>query len=134
MAYSVSSEAGGLRAVVAGHGAFADGAISAIEQIAGRGAVFLPISNDGLCPEDIEVAVSRAIDKGGVRVIFTDLPGGSCTMAVRRLIRDRPGVVLVTGANLALLLDFAMHDEIDPVSAVRQALERGRAAMTVFGV
>ena len=75
----------------------------------------------------------HALDETGARVIFTDLPAGSCTMAVRRLVRSRPGVVLVTGINLPLLLDFAMQDDIEPVAAANGALERGRASMVLHG-
>jgi PTS system N-acetylgalactosamine-specific IIA component len=122
-----------VRAVVAGHGSFASGMISAVEQITGRGASFLAMSNTGLCLDDIQGALVQALDHTGVRVIFTDLPAGSCTMAVRRMIRARPGVVLVTGTNLALLLDFAMQDSADPLVALNSALERGRASMAVHG-
>lgn len=122
-----------VRAVVAGHGSFASGMISAVEQITGRGASFLAMSNTGLCLDDIQGALVQALDHTGVRVIFTDLPAGSCTMAVRRMIRARPGVVLVTGTNLALLLDFAMQDSADPLVALNTALERGRASMAVHG-
>lgn len=122
-----------VRAIVAGHGAFAAGIISAVEQITGRGAVFLPISNAGLCLDDIQGTLAQALDKTGARVIFTDLPAGSCTMAVRRMIRERPGVLLVTGANLSLLLDFAMQDDVEPALAVQSALDRGKASMAVYG-
>ncbi|WP_169307625.1 PTS sugar transporter subunit IIA [Gemmatimonas aurantiaca] len=122
-----------IRAVVAGHGTFATGVISAIEQITGRGAAFLPISNSGLCLDDIQGALAQAIDDSGAKVVFTDLPAGSCTMAVRRMIRERPGVLLVTGVNLSLLLDFAMQDDADTVTAVQGALDRGKASMVVYG-
>lgn len=122
-----------VRAIVAGHGSFASGIISAVEQITGKGAVFLAVSNTGLCLEDIQGTLVRALDDTGARVVFTDLPAGSCTMAVRRMIRARPGVVLVTGVNLSLLLDFAMHESADPLAAAQAALERGRAAMLVHG-
>ncbi len=122
-----------IRAVVAGHGAFPTGVISAVEQITGRGGVFLPISNAGLCLDDIQEALARALDETGARVIFTDLPAGSCTMAVRRMIRERQGVLLVTGVNLSLLLDFAMQDDVDPAMAVQTALDRGKASMMVYG-
>jgi len=126
-----------IRAVVAGHGQFATGIISAVEQITGRGAVFIPVSNAGLCLDDIQGAIARALDETGARVIFTDLPAGSCTMAVRRLVKERPGTVLVTGINLSLLLDFAMQDLPeggDPALAVQTALDRGRASMAVYGL
>ncbi len=122
-----------VRAIVAGHGSFASGIISAVEQITGKGAVFLAVSNTGLCLEDIQGTLVRALDDTGARVVFTDLPAGSCTMAVRRMIRARPGVVLVTGVNLSLLLDFAMQESADPLAAAQAALERGRAAMLVHG-
>jgi PTS system N-acetylgalactosamine-specific IIA component len=122
-----------VRAIVAGHGAFASGIISAVEQITGRGASFLAMSNTGLCLDDIQGTLARALDDSGAHVIFTDLPAGSCTMAVRRMIRARPGVLLVTGINLSTLLDFAMQDASDPVVAVNAALERGRVSMAVYG-
>lgn len=122
-----------VRAIVAGHGSFATGIISAVDQITGRGASFLAMSNTGLCLDDIQETLARAVDDTGARVIFTDLPAGSCTMAVRRMIRARPGVLLVTGINLSLLLDFAMQESVDPIVAVNAALERGRASMAVHG-
>lgn len=143
MGVSIEQEVGGngggaidaapvpVRAVVAGHGTFASGIISAVEQITGRGASLLAISNTGLCLDDIQQTLARALDDTGAQVIFTDLPAGSCTMAVRRMIRARPGVVLVTGINLSLLLDFAMQDDVAPLTAVHSALERGRASMAV---
>ncbi len=122
-----------VRAIVAGHGSFASGIISAVEQITGKGASFLAMSNTGLCLDDIQHTIARALDDSGAHVIFTDLPAGSCTMAVRRMIRARPGVLLVTGINLSTLLDFAMQESIEPVVAVNAALERGRASMAIYG-
>lgn len=126
-------DAPSVRGVVAGHGTFAAGIISAVDQITGRGAQFVGISNTGLCLDDIQGTLAQTLDATGAKVIFTDLPAGSCTMAVRRLVRERPGVLLVTGINLSLLLDFAMQDDVDPVHAVQGALERGRASMVVHG-
>jgi PTS system N-acetylgalactosamine-specific IIA component len=122
------SEATNARAIVAGHGTFAAGIISAVEQITGRGSLFVAVSNTGLCLDDIQETLARELDRTGARVLFTDLPAGSCTMAVRRMIRERQGVVLVTGVNLSTLLDFAMQ-EGDPVADALAALERGRASM-----
>ena len=127
------SESEAVRAIVAGHGTFAVGVISAVEQITGRGSVFVPISNAGLCLDDIQETLARELDRTGARVLFTDLPAGSCTMAVRRMLRTRPEVLLVTGVNLALLLDFAMCDDADPVAAANVAIERGRASMAAYG-
>lgn len=130
---ATSTAPSGIRAIVAGHGAFATGIISAVEQITGQGAQFVAVSNAGLCLDDIQGTLARVLDDTGATVIFTDLPAGSCTMAVRRMIRERPGVLLVTGINLSLLLDFAMQQSVDPAQAVQSSLDRGRASMAVHG-
>ena len=121
------------RAIVAGHGGFPDGIVNAVDQISGKGDVFLALSNQGLSGEDIESRLSSVSSSSGVRVFFTDLPGGSATLAVRRLMRSNPGFVLVTGANLATLLEFAFQSDTDPIAAARSAVEKGRAALGVHG-
>ena len=45
-----------------------------------------------------------------VRVIFTDLQAGSCTMASRRILRGMDDAVLIAGANLPTLLDFVFAE------------------------
>ena len=124
----------GPRAVVAGHGAFAVGITSAVQQIAGKGDSLTPVSNTGLGAADIESAIARAIDASGATVIFTDLPAGSCTIAARRLLRTRPDLVLVTGVNLATALEYVFRSSDEPpVDAAKAAAEKGRATLLVFG-
>lgn len=138
MTSSTSSADGGAppgnpRAIVAGHGSFPAGLISAVEQISGRGGVFLAISNSGLSAQDIEEQLRAAATGPGISVFFTDLPGGSATFAVRRLMRDDPRIVLVTSTNLATLLEFVFQANADPREAAKASAEKGRAALAVFG-
>jgi PTS system N-acetylgalactosamine-specific IIA component len=121
------------RAIVAGHGEFAAGVVSAVVQITGRDDVFSALSNRDLGPEEIERQLRERLDATGARVIFTDLPAGSSTIAARRLIRDRTDVVLVTGTNLAALLDFVFQQNVLPEEAARHAADKGRAALAVAG-
>lgn len=119
------------RAIVAGHGDFAAGLVSAVEQITGRGALFIPVAVQGLCTADIEELLRNRMQTAGVSVIFTDLQAGSCTMAARRILRGTPGAVLIAGANLPILLDFAFADAMPAPDAARHAAERGRTAISV---
>ena len=122
------------RAIVAGHGEFAAGLVSAVDQITGRGELFVPLSNRDMSAQDVERALREAIAAGEeIKVIFTDLPAGSCTMAARRLIRERSDLTLVTGTNLATLLDFAFHTDVPPIEAAQHAADKGRAALAVTG-
>ncbi|MDB4879159.1 MAG: phosphotransferase system enzyme component [Gemmatimonadetes bacterium] len=124
---------GAKRALVAGHADFASGLVSAVELISGRGEVLVALQVTGLCGADIEGLIARTLVESGARVIFTDLQAGSCTMAARRVQRTMPGVVLVAGANLPMLLDFALSTDPDLSVAAAAAAEKGRAAVSVFG-
>ena len=121
------------RAIIAGHGDFAAGLVSAVQQITGRGGVFCAISARDLSAADLDDLLRRTIDETGVSVVFTDLQAGSCSMATRRLLRERPNVLLVAGANLPMLLDFVFADSMPAIEAARHSVERGRAAITAIG-
>jgi PTS system N-acetylgalactosamine-specific IIA component len=122
-----------VKALVAGHGAFAEGLLSAVEQITGRSEVFIPVTNRDLSAAGVEELIRAKLASSGARVIFTDLPAGSCTMAARRIQREDPGVSVVTGVNLATLLDFAFHEDANDAGAVAHAADKGRAALSVLG-
>jgi PTS system N-acetylgalactosamine-specific IIA component len=121
-------------AIVASHGDLAAGFVSAVQQITGRGDLFIAMSNAGMGASEIERALLELIDTRNIRVIFTDLPAGSCTIAARRVLKARPDVVLVTGASLPLLLDFMSHEELPPAQAASHAVERAvRSLVAVPG-
>ena len=121
------------RAVVVGHGEFAGGLVSAVGQICGMADKLVVLSMMGMTPEDIESTIREHLDRTGARVIFTDLPAGSATIAARRIVRDDPGIVLVSGVNLATLLDFVFSTDQSPTEAARAAAERGKASLIVVG-
>lgn len=121
------------RAIVAGHGDFASGLVSAVDVITGRGAQLVPVAVPGLCAEDIEKLIRERMEESGVKVIFTDLQAGSCTMAARRILRGVDDAVLIAGVNLPTLLDFVFAEQMDAIDAARHSAERGRAAITVVG-
>jgi PTS system N-acetylgalactosamine-specific IIA component len=116
-------------AIVLAHGSLADGLVSAVQLISGRGARLMPLSNEGLSGADLAARLTAAMDATGARVIFTDLPAGSCNSAALRAIHGREGAVVVMGANLPALLHFAMHDELPPDAAARQAAARGLSVL-----
>ena len=121
------------RAIVAGHGDLAAGLVSAVAQITGRGEVLLPLSNRGMGGEQLEATLRATLDATGVRLVFTDLPGGSWTMAARRVLRSDPSLLLVTGVNLPMLLDWLGRDGEPTVGGARGVAERGRSAILAAG-
>ena len=118
------------RAIVIAHGKLAQALVSAVDLIAGRGAEFLAISNEGLGAAGVTAALKRALDESGASVVFTDLPAGSCTLAARRLLRERPELRVVVGVNLPMLLEYALR-EAPGGADVAAAAERGRESIHV---
>jgi len=121
------------RAIVAGHGEFAAGLVSAVEQITGRGGQLIAVSVAKLGVEDIEKLLRSRMQESNVKVIFTDLQAGSCTMASRRILRGVDDAVLIAGTNLPTLLDFVFSEAKSPAEAARHAAERGKSAITAHG-
>ena len=120
------------RGIIVGHGEFATGLASAVQQICGLADVFAAVSNRDHPADELE-RILREYADNGAEVIFTDLPGGSAATAARRVMRDHPKLVLVTGANLAALLEFALGERCGPATAARTAVEKGRSAMNSSG-
>jgi N-acetylgalactosamine PTS system EIIA component len=121
------------RALVAGHGDFATGMVSAVDQITGRGSVLVALTNRGLGADEIVRTLREAVVAASAQVIFTDLPAGSWTIAARRVQRERPEIVVVTGANLPALLDFVFQTDSASADAARHAADKGRGALVVLG-
>ncbi|HEY7859793.1 MAG TPA: hypothetical protein VIB98_00055 [Gemmatimonadaceae bacterium] len=117
-------------AIVLAHAELAAGLVSAVEQITGMGSRFLAMSNSGLSGAELEGRLRALVDETGARVVFTDLPAGSCNIAAFRLLRDRD-VIVVSGVNLPTLLHFVTHPQLAPEQAAAEAVERGAPTLKV---
>jgi len=95
--------------------------------------MLLPLTNRGLGADEIIRVLREAAASAGTRVIFTDLPAGSWTIAARRLQRESPEVVVVAGANLPALLDFVFQTDTEVTAAARHSADKGRGALVVLG-
>lgn len=120
------------KAIVLAHGNVAQALVAAVHLITGRGDRFSPLSNQDLGAAEIDALLRERVDALGARVIFTDLPAGSCNFAACRLLKDRPGLIVVTGVNLPALLQFATRGAVSDADAVAEAVERGGSALRVL--
>ncbi|HJU89750.1 MAG TPA: hypothetical protein VJ672_10175 [Gemmatimonadaceae bacterium] len=118
-------------AIIIGHGDFALGMISAVDQITGMGDLFIPMSNSGLSAADVQAKLRELIDAHGAEVIFTDLPAGSCNMAAARIAGLAPEITVVTGVSLPVLLHYALHGNVSSREAAAEAVERAIPALKV---
>jgi mannose/fructose-specific phosphotransferase system component IIA len=113
--------------VLAGHGAFGPGLASAVDVILGPQPGFgvLELAEDD-SPERFQQRLEEAVeavDGGAGVLVLADLPGATPFSAAARLSRSRPGVEVVGGANVPMLLDVLTQraGDVSEVAAVAAA-------------
>ncbi len=98
--------------VLTGHGDFAPGLASSIEMIAGPQADFDVVafheSAAGDYPAILADAVNGSVERCGSAIVFCDLTGGTPFNQAMLLSQAQPGVEVVAGTNLPLLLEALM--------------------------
>lgn len=115
-----------VRGVVVAHADLAPAFVRAVEGISGVSGVLVPVSNEGVGPEELRRRVAAACAEGPV-IIFVDLASGSCAFTCRLVARDSDRLAMVTGANLPMLLDFVFHRELPLEELVERLVQKGRA-------
>lgn len=104
--------------VVIGHGTLAAALIDAVERIAGGDRGLIAISNTDCDRKALEQQITEAV-AGRPAIVFIDMPSGSCMFAAMHRLQSMPDVRLVTGVNLAMLLEFVFNRDgnVDDVAA-----------------
>lgn len=119
----------GVRGIVIAHGDMATGMIDAVRHIAGIDGDFLrPLSNRGLGPDALAQEV-RTMANGRPTIVFSDLQSGSCGFAARRCVQESPNLVVISGVNLPILLEFVMRRQLPLDQLVPFLLAKGRASI-----
>jgi mannose/fructose-specific phosphotransferase system component IIA len=119
-----------LLGVVVCHGPLATALVDAAEQISGLKGVLVPVTNSGCDRDTLEERVIRAVN-GQPAVVFVDLASGSCSFAVLKRLRGEPSVRVVTGVNLAMLVDFVFHRTLSPQEAATRAVAAGEKSIRI---
>ena len=119
-----------LQGVVVCHGAIAGALVEAAEQISGVAGVLKAVSNTGCDRGSLEQRILEAVGDQAT-VVFVDMASGSCLIAVLARLRERSNVKVVTGVNLAMLIDFVFHLSQAPDAAASRAAAAGERAIKV---
>lgn len=99
-------------AVLIGQGSLPGALLESASAIVGDCSGVLVISNTScsleLLDQRLELAVSSFPPESGV-IIFSDLFGSSCSNAGREVRKRRPGVAVICGTNLPMLIRFLKY-------------------------
>jgi mannose/fructose-specific phosphotransferase system component IIA len=120
-----------LHGVVVGHAGLSAALVGAVEQIAGQGSGLTAVSNSGCDRDRLEELIMAAVG-GQPTVVFIDMPSGSCLFAVMRRLESMPHVRVVTGVNLAMLLEFVFNRDGTPAQAAEHLAQVGVRAIAAL--
>ena len=119
-----------LQGVVVCHGALAGALVDAVEQVSGVRGALVAVSNSGCDRGRLEERIVAAVGDRPT-VVFVDMASGSCLIATLAQLRTRPDVKVVTGVNLAMLVDFVFHRSLSPQEAATRAVAAGEKSIRI---
>ncbi|WP_067142479.1 PTS sugar transporter subunit IIA [Oceanivirga salmonicida] len=102
-----------MKKLIATHGKMSEGLKSSLELILGpiNDIEIITAYIDGIkIEEEFEKWLSK-LRKNEKSVVFTDIEGGSVNQYI--LSKKTENIILITGVNLPLLLEFCSDEEID---------------------
>jgi PTS system mannose-specific IIA component len=119
--------------VIVAHTDVAEALLAAVRAIAGDDAGLVAVSNRGCDRAALAARLEQAL-AGRPALIVTDMAGGSCAHTAVAVARTRADLKVVTGVNLAMLVDFAFHRDLPLEAAAERAVHTGRTAVGVVGL
>jgi len=118
--------------VVVGHGRFAEGLLSALSVVAGEQEHLWALSNQGRGGEELEAEIAGILAARGAgreAYLLSDMDGGSCGQACRRLLADGRVRAVFYGVSLPLLIEFVFLQDEPFERFVLDVLAKSRKAL-----
>ncbi len=124
----MNKSASTVHALIVGHGEYPHGLLSAAESIVGKQEGVAVISNRGLGSEELQEKIEAEFGECADGLfVFVDLVGGSCFNACRNLLPRCPGWVLISGANLPMIVTYLSYrNRLAGGALLEKTLEAGR--------
>lgn len=120
-------------ALIVTHADLGTALVRAAESVVGRIEDVSLLSNEGLSRADLEEAIEASVrhwPAGGL--MLTDFWGGSCHTCGVTAARRHGEVIILTGINLPLLLDYLHNRDRLTVGALAERLQqKGRDSIRV---
>ncbi len=124
-----------IKGLVITHGDVGRELVRVAEMILGPVEGLAGLTNAGKSVQDLTAEIGdRLADAPEGTLLFIDDFGGSCSNAAQLALAGRGGDVILTGVNLAMLLDFATwRESMSTGELARRLVEKGRDAIAALG-
>jgi mannose/fructose-specific phosphotransferase system component IIA len=120
--------------VVVAHGPLAEGLLSALARVAGPQENLWALTNEGLARDALLEALRSSIEsrsRGRQVFLFSDMSGGSCGQACKRLLAEGMVRAVFYGINLPLLIEFVFLQDQPVETMISATVSKSRAALGV---
>jgi mannose PTS system EIIA component len=107
------------------HADLASALLRAAEQVVGPIEGVTVLSNEGASRDELERRITQAVEgwsAGGL--VLTDFWGGSCHICGAAVTRGRGEIVIVTGINMPVLLDYLHNRDKYGVDELAERLQK----------
>jgi len=127
-----------IHALVITHGHVAKELVAVVESILGPDQGLDSATNSGKSSQTLtqEIGVwcdAHLAEPADGVILFVDDMAGSCAVACRLAAADGRPISILSGVNLAMLLDFTTwRDSLDIEELTRRLVEKGREAIVIL--
>ncbi|MEQ1834465.1 MAG: hypothetical protein ABL977_15575 [Candidatus Eisenbacteria bacterium] len=120
-------------ALIVTHADLSQALVRAAEKVVGAIDDVVLLSNEGLSRADLEAAIeTRVQDWAHGGLLLTDFWGGSCHTCGASAARRHGELVIVTGINLPLLLDYLHNrDKLGVGELAERLQQKGRDSIRI---
>ncbi len=125
--------------LVVTHGGLGEELVRVVTLVLGPVDGLGALSNRGRSAKDVTgdirdwIAARPDVAADGV-IVFIDDFGGSCANAAQLAVQGGPPAAILTGVNLAMVLDFlTWRDSLRVPELARRLVEKGRQAISQLG-
>lgn len=118
--------------IILTHGNLATSLKDTVEQMMGKQMGMMVVSNQGKDPEGLLSKLEELVSKSKSKEIFlfVDLYGGSCWQVAKKFSSKRGDVVLITGVNLPMLVQFlSKRERLDKFELLEKVVESGKSGI-----
>ncbi len=124
--------------VIVAHGCFASALLTTAEQIAGKQEQVIALDfTMGENAAELQLRIKdaiRSVDTGRGAVILVDLLGGSPYQAAAMVVMQQPGIEMIAGANMAMLLEIVPVRNDTLMNVTYAALKGGHDGIRNFDI
>ncbi len=121
-----------VRAILITHGMLGAELLKVAGRLYGVPDGVAALTNEGRSGDDLVRHLHESLGPGSDPIfVFLDMPGGSCLLAALSVAARDERIIVVTGVNLPMLLEFLHHrDTVSVEELLERVLSRGRDAVT----